>query len=171
MDGIGCRDSVDAVACLREKDASELKDYVERNMLVFAPVVDNITVVSDAEERRLAGNIAQVPIMAGTTAEEGRVFFPAADGSPTLDQFLNFAFPNLPDVHAAIREFYPLGSLRLETDTDIIAAIYTDIAFNCVSSFALLSHPRLTALAQQGSNRRQRPYRQDMAVSLQRDLS
>ncbi|KAL1953661.1 hypothetical protein VTO42DRAFT_2410 [Malbranchea cinnamomea] len=131
VQGLGCKNARSAVACLRKKKAAEIKDYIERNALSFRPVVDNVTVPSDPVERRLAGRIAKVPIMAGSTSEEGRVFIAAQGGGGTLDEFLNSTFPNLPDLHAALRALYPLGSPNLETDFDVISAIYTDLAFTC----------------------------------------
>lgn len=131
VEGMGCKDTRSPIACLRRKKATDIKEYLERNRLLFAAVVDNVTTAGNIGERRLAGNTAKVPILTGTTAEEARVFLHIDGAGLTIDEFLNTTFPNMPELHAALRALYPRGSPNLETDFDVNAAIFTDMAFNC----------------------------------------
>ncbi|KAK2737539.1 hypothetical protein FQN55_001042 [Onygenales sp. PD_40] len=129
VEGMGCKNASSAIACVRKKKASEIKEFIECNMLAFPPIMDNVTVAEDVRERRASGNIAKVPVMIGTTAEEARVYKPKG----TVDEFLEATFPNMPELQDALREKYPLGSPNLETDGDVTAAIATDIRFTCIA--------------------------------------
>lgn len=140
VEGLGCKNTSSQLLCLRKKKASEIKDYIERNMLSFLPVIDNVTTAADLQERRLVGQIAKVPIMMGATSEEGRLFVAFVGGLGTVDEFLHSTFPNMSELHAALRTLYPLGSPNLETDFDVISAIYTDMG-SCVSIVLLLGIP------------------------------
>lgn len=60
------------LTCLRAANATEIQNTIEQQILTFNPIPDNVTLVSSPALRRLSGNIAYVPTMSGTTAQEGR---------------------------------------------------------------------------------------------------
>jgi carboxylesterase type B len=63
-----------ALVCVRAAPVSAIRDIISTNTLISAPVVDNVTFVSDPASRRLTQNIACIPILCGTNAQEGRLF-------------------------------------------------------------------------------------------------
>lgn len=60
------------LACLKAANASAIKEAIEVNVLEFNPTPDNVTLVSNPKDRRLSGEIARIPILDGTNAQEGR---------------------------------------------------------------------------------------------------
>jgi carboxylesterase type B len=115
---------------VRSKPAPAIKDYVERNMLSFQPIIDNVTTAANIRERRLAGSIAKVPILTGTNADEGTVFTIRA--YPTRQDLLDAFFGFSPELQQAIIALYPMGSPGIETDADFNAAVFRDLVFTCV---------------------------------------
>ena len=117
------------LACARAADATTIKDIEEKSILSFRPVVDNITQIYNASIVRAAGQIAKVPVLIGSNAQEGRVF---TFGQNNLTAYLQATFGAYPDVLAAVAKAYPVTSGL--TDYDVIAQIYTDLGFGCVRS-------------------------------------
>lgn len=60
--------------CVRAADAKSIIFILEHLALNFNQVKDNIAVLEDAEAARKAGNIARVPVLVGTTAQDGSVY-------------------------------------------------------------------------------------------------
>ncbi|KAG8821374.1 hypothetical protein FRC19_007875 [Serendipita sp. 401] len=63
--------------CVRQKSTTELTDAVTQlGVLGFSPLVDNQTVftVSESKSRGRAGRFAKVPLLTGTTDNEGDIF-------------------------------------------------------------------------------------------------
>lgn len=70
---MGCPGSYSSnLTCLRAANASAIKNAIEMNDLTFNPVGDNITLMENAMQQRLSGNIAHIPILGGNNAQEGR---------------------------------------------------------------------------------------------------
>lgn len=70
---LGCPGSYgDNLTCLRAANASDIKNAIEMNDLTFNPVGDNITLMENAMQQRLSGNIAHIPILGGSNSQEGR---------------------------------------------------------------------------------------------------
>jgi hypothetical protein len=59
---------------MRAANATTIVSIIEHLNLPFTPVKDNITELQNPELARKSGNVDRVPILAGTTAQEGRVF-------------------------------------------------------------------------------------------------
>lgn len=129
-ESLGCPGSYDSnVACLRAADALDIKETIERQALSFGPVPDNETLVSDPAARLEAGQTSRVPILAGTTSQEGRVF---NVGQNNTEAFLAGLTGNNTALAAAIQAAYPLGSTAdLVTPYDQISQIYTEYVFQC----------------------------------------
>lgn len=123
---LGCT-GANTLDCVRKAPVLTVKDIIEKNSLAFSPVVDNVTLVSDPAGRRARREIADVPIMFGSNAQEGRVY---QIGNNNLEGYLNTTF-QVPALIDAVRAAYPRGVNGLNTDYDIASAIYTDLIFTC----------------------------------------
>lgn len=117
-----------SLACVRNQPATLIKSIIEPQSLSFPPVTDNITQIANPSAARASGKIAQVPVLAGSNAQEGRVF---EFGMNDLSAFLNANFPQSVDLQNRIRDVYPKGSN--DTDYDVISRIFTEYRFQCVS--------------------------------------
>ncbi|KAI4746768.1 alpha/beta-hydrolase [Aureobasidium sp. EXF-12298] len=107
---LGCPGSFGSnLSCVRAANATDIQRIIDVNILTFNPVADNITLVSNPAQRRVMGEIANIPVMGGTNAQEGR--------SPALV--------------TAIKEAYPLGVDGLDTPYDVISQIFTEYIFQC----------------------------------------
>ncbi|TKX20191.1 hypothetical protein C1H76_7692 [Elsinoe australis] len=116
------------LTCVRAANASTVKDIIQRNQLTFNPGVDNLTLVQNPAQARRSGNIAFVPVLAGTNSQEGRVF---QIGQNDTRQFLISTFGNNETVINAFLAAYPQGQGGLNTPYDVISQIFTEFAFQC----------------------------------------
>ena len=60
------------LTCVRAANAKNVQDIINRNSLIFNPVADEVTLVTNPSARRLSGNIANIPVLGGTNSQEGR---------------------------------------------------------------------------------------------------
>lgn len=60
------------LTCVRAANATTIQNIVNVNSLIFSPVADNVTLVTNPAVRRLSGDIARIPVLGGTNAQEGR---------------------------------------------------------------------------------------------------
>jgi carboxylesterase type B len=130
MSRLNCKGSnSETLSCARAANAYIIKIIEEDLALAFRPVSDNVTQLEFPEAARAAGNIAKVPILTGTTAQEGRVF---AIGQTNVTAFLLSAFPGLPpSFYQAVLAAYPEGAPGLKNGYEIISQISTDAGFQC----------------------------------------
>lgn len=120
------------LTCVRAASASKIRQIVDQNILEFNPIADNITLVSDPVQRRKSGNIAHIPVLGGTNAQEGRVF---AVGVTNTTAFLTQELGNYPAFISAIEAAYPIGSLGINSSYDQSSAIFTDFIFQCPQAY------------------------------------
>lgn len=116
------------LTCVRAANGTAIQNIINVNSLAFNPTPGNVILVSNPAMRRLSGDIARVPVMGGTNAQEGRVF---ALGQTTLTAYLQGTFGSapaslIPSIEAAYRT--PTSNL---TEYDIISQILTDLVFQC----------------------------------------
>lgn len=118
-------------SCIQRTPAPIIKDIIEKQSLVFSPVHDNQTLVSDLSARRHARNIAQVPILIGANKDEGTIL--AGLFFDDLNVYLNATFGErlTPALRAAIDKTYPVGSAAFPTVFEAISAIEGDISMLC----------------------------------------
>lgn len=142
-DALNCTNTPSNLTCLREANASDIINVLETADLYFYPVADNITLVSDPVARRLAGDVAFIPSLSGTNAQEGRVF---VLGTTNLTVFLEDYFSGFPDLIPEIIAAYSTGDAPeaaqgvLTSAYDIAAQIFTEFYFQCVEAkFANIS--------------------------------
>jgi len=70
---LGCPGSYGSnLTCVRAANATAIQTIIDEQELVFNPSPDNVTLVQDPAEQRLSGNIAHIPVLGGTNAQEGR---------------------------------------------------------------------------------------------------
>ncbi|KAI4731119.1 alpha/beta-hydrolase [Aureobasidium sp. EXF-10728] len=126
---LGCPGEFDSdLSCVKAASATDIQRIIEVNSLVFAPIADNITLVSDPAQRRVSGEIANIPVLGGTNAQEGRVFM---FGQNDITTSLNSLFGTSSALVYAIQKAYPLGVNGLNTPNDVISQIFTDYYFQC----------------------------------------
>ncbi|KAF6828525.1 para-nitrobenzyl esterase [Colletotrichum musicola] len=121
------------LSCMTQVPASNLTHAMRKDRITFSPQQDNITVLPNPIERWKSKNVAQVPILTGTVAEEGRGLI---NDQINLKTFLSAFFPPafIPEeVTERIVSTYR-SNPKLKTDFDIAAAIYTDYLWTCPQS-------------------------------------
>jgi acetylcholinesterase len=126
---LGCPgDYSSDLECVRAAPAKKIRSIIDKQMLAFNPIPDNVTLVSNPAAVRLAGNIAPIPVLGGTDAQEGRVF---VVGQNDTTAYLETLVGDQPDIIRAIEAAYPLGQDGIETPYDQIAQIFTELVFQC----------------------------------------
>ena len=129
---VGCNGSASLLKCMRTIPAATLKNSSEHLGLAFSPMVDNFTYVANRTEARMTGNIAKVPVLAGTNANEGSLF---TYGDMNTTAYLATALPTAPQIYLTeIMSAYPIGSPGIANVSQQIAAIYTELNFQCTAA-------------------------------------
>ena len=73
-EALDCPGSYDSdLDCVRAAPAKKIRNIIDRQMLGFYPIPDNVTLVSNPAQRRLNGELAPIPVLGGTDAQEWRV--------------------------------------------------------------------------------------------------
>ncbi|CAO2647395.1 Nn.00g083170.m01.CDS01 [Neocucurbitaria sp. VM-36] len=128
---LGCPGTYSSnLTCVRAANATTIQDIINKGPLVFDPIADNLTLVTNPAARRLSGNISHIPVLGGTNAQEGRVF---TIGQSNFTAYLQTTFGNtaaaalIPSIEAA----YPIGSNGLSNGYDAISQFVTEIIFQC----------------------------------------
>ncbi|KAF2650147.1 alpha/beta-hydrolase [Lophiostoma macrostomum CBS 122681] len=127
---LNCTDQSSNLTCIRAASATTIKDAIEHAELTFNPVYDNITLVSNAAKRRTSGNIATIPVLSGTDAQEGRVL---EFGQNNLTAYLTSLGLDSDSI-AAVEAVYPVGGSEFPSDYDAIAQVVTDNVFQCADA-------------------------------------
>ncbi|KAM0434038.1 hypothetical protein ACHAPT_003982 [Fusarium lateritium] len=129
----------ETLKCMRDLPVTKLRDVVERAALTFMPLADDgVTLANYPRGNRLKSeedpeSMARVPILIGSTAEEGRI--PDLKGV-TLEEALNFFAPGVtPAQIRLLRSLYPIGSPGISNDFDQITTIVTEIGAQCPTKF------------------------------------
>ena len=78
---LGCDGATERVACLRSRDAKAVLEalpgdptFLFRKAAFWLPTADDVVLPSDLAAARAAGRTNRVPVLAGTTRDEGRLF-------------------------------------------------------------------------------------------------
>jgi carboxylesterase type B len=131
---LNCTPQESPLACVRAANFTTIQNIIEEQILDFNPVVDNITLVANPNAARAAGNIAKVPVLVGTNGQEGRVF---EFGQTNLSAFIMSEFGAIPSLEAAVTTAYAVGTDGTTNQFEAISQIFTELVFQCVSSFRL----------------------------------
>lgn len=95
------------LTCLRAANATAIQLTIEKLGLAFNPTVDNVTAVANPSQKRRNRNIANVPLLIGTNANEGRVF---SLGQSNLTAYAAALFPTQPALVSAVVAAYTTGT-------------------------------------------------------------
>ncbi|KAH9485691.1 Acetylcholinesterase [Psilocybe cubensis] len=109
---VGCGAVPDAaqLACMRAVPFRTLEDTVIRSGLMFNLLFDNITLFSDIPERAKAGKFLKVPLLGGSTANEGDILTVAAEVAGLSPPASPFVSEILSDVLTQVNFTCPAGS-------------------------------------------------------------
>ena len=120
------------LACMRSVDSSDFGTILADSAVTFKGVNDNVTQRAYPELARLQGEIAMVPILTGTNADEGSLFMSTSVTS--WDAFAA-AFPTVKSVQAQLEAVLPVsaaGPYTTQYAADVVVA--TDTDFTCAVS-------------------------------------
>ncbi|GIZ42503.1 hypothetical protein CKM354_000576900 [Cercospora kikuchii] len=126
-----CSLADDQVACLRDVPALQLQAFASNNSLPTVVKNDNLTYLSNASQQYADGQAANVPVMVGTTADEGTVF---TLGQSNLTAFINNTFALLPQLIPRVAAAYAVGTPGINTESQAIARIFTEVGVQCPSA-------------------------------------
>lgn len=122
----------DDIACARAASVETIKSIIEHGAINFRPTKDNYTQLEYGDAARRSGQVARVPVMTGTNANEGIEFTYSLNDT---DVFLQSQIPNITDViKQRIISAYPIGERGISTETAQIAAMYGELFYQCPSA-------------------------------------
>lgn len=139
VERLNCSDTSDSgmLACVRAVPATALMDIMEEKSILFGDAVfDNFTVLESPGTAWAMGNVAKVPILIGSTADDGSVFTLTAGDNVTA--FIDGAFGAGTPLSQTIGQLYAPdapATAGLTTGQQIISQIATDATFRCTSGF------------------------------------
>ncbi|KAF2759424.1 cholinesterase [Pseudovirgaria hyperparasitica] len=125
---VSCTDALSQLECVRRAPVDKIRDAEQYNLLEFMPYVDGETQIRFPAAARKARKIANVPILAGSNANDGSTF---AHGLSNLTAVLEGYFPGNATLQKEIAALYPLGSNGLTSGRDQINQLLTDYGFQC----------------------------------------
>jgi len=129
----GCAAAASPIDCLRKVSATDIKAYIEKNILDFAPANDQVTQTNDIRPNILSKTFAQVPTFFGTNKDEARPFVTPLQGSTnvTAADYVAGYFPGNTSLQNAVLAAYPTS---LKNDVYLFAAqVGTDALFTCTT--------------------------------------
>jgi len=130
-EALNCSAAPDVLTCVRAADSVEIKRITEVTGLYFTPAVDDVTQLANPSQARSERRVANVPLMIGNNAQEGRI--PALAGD-NVTAFLESLFPNDRQLRADIKAAYSMGQDGVNSGFDIAAQIGRDYISQCVRS-------------------------------------
>jgi carboxylesterase type B len=128
---VNCSAASNILACVRAVPQPVLTDVIEHLEVQFRPVIDNVTNRAHPESVRTSGDIAQIPVMTGTNANEGRIFTLPYLNANTSIPYLMQTYHLTTQQAEALASLYPIGSLYISNAYTQIAQIFTDFSFQC----------------------------------------
>jgi carboxylesterase type B len=131
--GLNCTNSTiqAAFACVQNAPASIIKNISERQQLLFSPVPDNQTFVTDFTARRRARNIARVPLLIGNNQDEGSIVGGLFYTNLTTYLTTTYGPWLTPELLTDIKRVYPVGSKEFPTEHEAITTIDGDTSMLC----------------------------------------
>jgi carboxylesterase type B len=133
--GVKCADAKDVLACVRKVPRRVLTNAIERRALSFYPVIDNVTVLPHQETFRAKGKIAPIPILTGTTANEGRSFLVPYYNATSSVPYLTSVWKLTEEQATLLAGLYPIGSKYISSAYEQMSQIQTDLSFTCPAAF------------------------------------
>eukprot|EP00211_Chloroparvula_japonica_P001378 CAMPEP_0119119876 /NCGR_PEP_ID=MMETSP1310-20130426/1173_1 /TAXON_ID=464262 /ORGANISM="Genus nov. species nov., Strain RCC2339" /LENGTH=547 /DNA_ID=CAMNT_0007109333 /DNA_START=107 /DNA_END=1750 /DNA_ORIENTATION=+ len=136
VQSLGCEssDASQEVACIRSKSSQEILDNYQNGALSpyeacsWAPTIDGVELVGPLQYLAQSGQFNRVPVMLGTTADEGTTFvIDCNDDDAAYQQWLNETAG--PDLAAMIYARYP--SSAYDSPFWAATAVMTDSCMAC----------------------------------------
>jgi acetylcholinesterase len=128
---VGCADAKDGVLeCIRHLPLQTLLDAMLQYEISFGPVIDGVTNPAGPAGAWHEGKTANVPMLTGTVAEEGRSL---VNANVNKTDFIGAYFPMppwTPDQVESVFDFYA-AQPGIESEFDVAAAISTDYLWTC----------------------------------------
>ncbi|QDS73215.1 hypothetical protein FKW77_003218 [Venturia effusa] len=124
-----------ALSCLRNVSAVSIKQMMT-DLALYSGTMDDggFATVKDQAEARRGHQAADVPLLIGSNADEVRGSLRRWKEN-SLDEYLLDAFGDQPELRYELAKAYASGSGKpYETEFDAIAAIATDMSFNCITA-------------------------------------
>ncbi|EZF34890.1 acetylcholinesterase [Trichophyton mentagrophytes] len=135
---LNCTNSSDAAVleCVRGASVGTLRKILLETGLPFqTPNMDDVTVLESPAKAYAAGQVAKVPILIGSTLDDGSTF--AYGKGDNVTAFINsLSFP--PEIAEAMIKLYAPNSTAtasLSTGRRIISQMITDSTFRCPAGF------------------------------------
>lgn len=129
LNEFNCTQVIDQVSCLRNVPATRLKDFATTGSVPVGVVSDNSTYTPSSAAARRAGTAAKVPILVGTTADDGSLF---TIGQSNLTGFIQSTFGILPELAANVTQAYAVGAPGTgSSESSAIARIFTEVGLQC----------------------------------------
>lgn len=134
VSGVNCtsaaNSTADELSCVRGVDAETINYFMgNHSELLTTPSNDNVTCYSYPFAERAKANIAHVPILTGTNAQEGTLF----TTSETLEAMIE-RYPQLAPFEDELAAAYVVGSPGLPNQWYANAAIDTESKYICPTS-------------------------------------
>ncbi|KAM5470040.1 hypothetical protein MauCBS54593_003923 [Microsporum audouinii] len=135
---LNCTDASDTAIlhCVRAASVDTLREILLKTGLPFqTPNMDNVTVLESPAKAYAAGKASKVPILIGSTLDDGSTFS-YGKGANVTAFIASLSFP--PEIAAAITKLYVPNSTAtagLSTGKQIISQIVTDSTFRCPAGF------------------------------------
>lgn len=133
---MGCATD-EALACVQSKPAAEVRSAVSRVNLLFPPVDDGgLSSVGDSASARRAGRTAKVPVLIGSTFEEGNIFPQNNIASKSFDEWIDIIYPNNTSLQAEVAKAYAVGtSWQINSETRARDLLHSDYQFACITAY------------------------------------
>ncbi|OAG05997.1 alpha/beta-hydrolase [Paraphaeosphaeria sporulosa] len=141
LDHLNCTNTTSPFTCVMDTPAADIRYAQEKFNIGFGMAGDNVTIVCDPRLRREAGRFARVPVIGGSTVEDGSYY--AAKNGTDIDRYFKTVFPNETALKTKILDAYSLNPAEGRFDNQsILAQIHTDWNFHCPAVFLSNSSTR-----------------------------
>jgi len=127
----------EALACVQAKTATEVRSGVSKVNLLFPPVDDSgLSSVGDSDSARRAGRTVKVPVLIGSTFQEGIIFPQNNIASKSFDQWTQIIYPNNASLQAEVARAYAVGtSWQIKSAADARDMLHSDYQFACTTTY------------------------------------
>ncbi|KAK1757059.1 Alpha/Beta hydrolase protein [Echria macrotheca] len=129
--------AADALACVQSKSKAQVKSAVQSVNLLFPPVDDGgKSSVGDSDAARRAGRTVKVPVLIGSTFDEGNILPASAVASRSLQQWAQMIYPRNDTARDAVVKAYATGSSwQIATAADGVLLMHSDFQFACTTTY------------------------------------
>ncbi|KAK0648636.1 Alpha/Beta hydrolase protein [Cercophora newfieldiana] len=126
-----------ALACVQSKTAAEVRAGVSKVNLLFPPVNDGgLSSVGDSDSARRAGRTIKVPVLIGSTFEEGNIFPANNIASKSLDEWTKIIFPDNATARQEAARAYAVGTdWQIQSASDARDLLHSDYQFACTTTY------------------------------------